>query len=168
MSRRLRGSWLRTLDVRDTLAVLGLLAVFGIAGTGCGATAEPDAGSSDAGSDGESGTLDAGPPDAPSLVGDWSEPPPYGAFMRFAADGTQRVARTRADLVATPIATGTWKLSGRRLTLENTSGACSTPPEQRVGTYDIDLAADSVTFAKVADACSSRNVIAGERWTRLP
>lgn len=168
MSRRLPGSWSRTPEGRGVLGVLGVLAVLGLSGAGCGETAEPDPRSGDAGAAAEGGAPDAGATAVPSLVGDWAEPPPYGAFIRFSADGTQRVARTRADLVVTPIATGTWTLSGKRLTLENTGGACSTPPEHRIGTYDIDLAADSVTFAKVSDACSSRNVIAGERWTRLP
>ncbi len=128
---------------------------------GCGDTpAAPDAASSpDAWS----------APDAPAtLVGDWAQPAPFVAVLRFDADGTQRVASTRAELGSAPFATGTWELSGRRLTFTNTVGACSDSPANQVGVYDVDVSANELTFTLVEDVCPMRNVIAGETWTRLP
>jgi hypothetical protein len=126
---------------------------------------------------GSPSTPDASAPDAPAmpdaslaamLVGEWAEPAPYMAFMRLDADGTQRVARSQADLDSAPLATGTWELSGQRLTLTNTVGACSAVEAQRVGVYDVEVTASTLTFTLVSDVCTERRVIGGETWARVP
>lgn len=142
-------------------ACTALLALETVAG--CGEPSTP----ADAASAPDSAVV----PDAPvvaDIVGDWSQPPPYRAFMRFDADGTQRVARSRAELDSGPLAAGTWELSGSRLTLRNTVGACSAPATHQVGEYEVRWTADTLTFSLVDDVCGERNVIDGETWTRVP
>lgn len=146
---------------RPQLSCAAVLALITVAG--CGEPSTP--------ADAASGLDSAVVPDAPvvaDIVGDWSQPPPYRAFMRFDADGTQRVARSRADLDSAPLAAGTWELSGSRLTLRNTVGACSAPATHQVGEYEVRWTADTLAFSLVDDVCGERNVIDGETWTHVP
>ena len=100
------------------------------------------------------------------LVGDWAAPREHGVFMRFLADGRVAVALAPGGLAGAKT-TGTWTLEGGRLTFTNLTGSCAELAVERVGAYDIVLAADTLRFAKVADACAARGSIDGEVWTRV-
>ncbi len=101
-----------------------------------------------------------------ALVGDWVAPAEHGVFMRFTADGKVFVALSREQL-ATAKTTGTWKMEQSHLTFENLTGSCSEGEAERVGRYEVQLAADTVHFTKVNDACDRRNSIDGETWARV-
>lgn len=103
---------------------------------------------------------------AAALVGTWLEPPFYRAAMRFDGDGTARVAASVAGLDSAPFAVATWTLDGVRLTFVNSDGVCAGDPAKETGVYDLAMTREDVTFTRVADDCSERNVIDGEVWIR--
>ena len=67
------------------------------------------------------------PPNNQLLLGEYERHPPDGTTaIRFRADGSVRVAKTKALLdTEPPIAVGTWTVDGTKLTLTYDQGACT-------------------------------------------
>src|SRR5438552_2190971 len=73
------------------------------------------------------------PPKRPNtelIVGEYERHPPDGeTAVRFRADGSVRLAKSRSQLDAEPpLASGTWKLEGGKLTLTYDKGICNDRP----------------------------------------
>jgi hypothetical protein len=112
------------------------------------------------------------PPKRPNtdlILGAYERHPPDGeTAIRFRADGSVRLARSRAQLDAEPpLATGTWKLDGARLTLSYDHGICTDAPAERTGVYTVVVSRIGVHFTKVEDSCQRRAAIDGQTWWRI-
>jgi hypothetical protein len=112
------------------------------------------------------------PPKRPNtelIVGEYERHPPDGeTAVRFRADGSIRVARNRAQLDAEPpLAGGTWKLDGNRLTLNYDHGNCTERPGDQVGVYTVVISKIGIRFTKVEDSCERRSAIHGQTWWRI-
>jgi len=107
------------------------------------------------------------PPNDELILGVFERRPPSGeTAIRFRADGSVRVAKTRALLDSEPpLATGTWKLDGGRLTLTYDHGMCAEPSDAG-GTYTVVISRIGVHFTRVEDACARRAAIDGQTWWR--
>jgi hypothetical protein len=111
------------------------------------------------------------PPKAPNnelILGEYERHPPDGTTaMRIRADGSVRVAKTKALLDSEPaVAVGTWKVEGPKLTLTYDQGACTGAGEQ-TGVYNVVVSKIGIHFTKVEDGCASRAKIDGQTWWRL-
>ena len=83
---------------------------------------------------------------------------------RFKADGSVTLASKADELDSKPIAEGTYKLDGDKLTLVYTKGdLCEAGVE---GTYTVVVSKVGIRFTKVDDACERRAKIDGETWYR--
>jgi hypothetical protein len=114
----------------------------------------------------------AGPPKRPNtelIVGEYERHPPDGeTALRFRADGSVRLARSKAMLDADPpLATGTWKLDGARLTLTYDKGICNDRPDDRAGIYTVVISKIGIHFTRVEDSCERRSAIDGQTWWRI-
>lgn len=112
------------------------------------------------------------PPKRPNtelIVGEYERHPPDGdTAVRFRADGSVRLAKNRAQLDAEPpIATGTWKLEGARLTLTYDHGSCTERPGDQTGVYTVVISRIGIRFTKVEDSCERRSAINGQTWWRI-
>jgi hypothetical protein len=112
------------------------------------------------------------PPKRPNtelIVGEYERHPPDGdTAVRFRADGSVRIARNRAQLDAEPpLARGTWKLEGNRLTLNYDHGACTERPGDQVGVYTVVISKIGIRFTRVEDSCERRSAIHGQTWWRI-
>lgn len=112
------------------------------------------------------------PPKRPNtelIVGEYERHPPDGeTAVRFRADGSVRIAKNRAQLDAEPpIARGTWKLEGSRLTLNYDHGSCTERPGDQVGVYTVVISKIGIRFTKVEDSCERRSAIHGQTWWRI-
>ena len=109
------------------------------------------------------------PPNTELIVGEYERHPPAGqTAVRFRGDGSVRLAKTRALLdTEPPLAIGTWKVDGTRLTLTYEQGACTDQPEERTGVYNVVISKVGIRFAKVEDSCERRSTIDGQTWWRV-
>jgi len=111
------------------------------------------------------------PPKAPNnelILGAYERHPPDGeTAIRFRADGSLRVAKSRGLLdTDPPLATGTWRLDGGKLTLTYDAGLCADQPATKTGVYTIVVSRIGVHFTKVEDSCQRRAAIDGQTWWR--
>jgi hypothetical protein len=114
----------------------------------------------------------AGPPKRPNtelIVGEYERHKPDGeTAIRFRGDGSVRLAKTRALLdTEPPLATGTWKLDGGRLTMTYDKGICTEPPGDQAGVYTVVISKVGIHFTKVEDRCERRSAISGQTWWRI-
>jgi hypothetical protein len=128
------------------------------------------------------------PPNNQLLLGEYERHPPDGTTaIRFRADGSVRLAKTRALLdTEPPLAVGTWTLDdrgtppagsapgggrgsmdGTKLTLTYDQGACTEAPGDKVGVYTVVVSKIGIHFTKVEDSCARRAAIDGQTWWRL-
>jgi hypothetical protein len=112
------------------------------------------------------------PPKRPNtelIVGEYERHPPDGeTAVRFRADGSVRIARNRAQLDAEPpLARGTWKLEGNRLTLNYDHGNCTERPGDQVGVYTVVISTIGIRFTRIEDSCERRSAIHGQTWWRI-
>jgi hypothetical protein len=112
------------------------------------------------------------PPKRPStelILGEYERHPPDGeTAIRFRADGSVRLAKSRALLDSEPpLATGAWKLDGPRLTLTYDKGLCNDRPGDRTGVYTVVVSRIGIHFTKAEDSCERRSTIDGQTWWRI-
>jgi hypothetical protein len=112
------------------------------------------------------------PPKRPNtelIVGDYERHPPDGeTAVRFRGDGSVRIARNRGQLDAEPpLASGTWKLEGARLTLNYDHGNCTERQGDQVGVYTVVISKIGIRFTKIEDSCERRSAINGQTWWRI-
>ena len=108
------------------------------------------------------------PPKRPNtelIVGEFARRPPVGTTAaRFRGDGSVVIAHEASELDSKPLAVGTWKLDGDKLTLVYQKGEmCDAGVE---GTYTVVISKVGIHFAKVDDACERRAKMDGETWYR--
>lgn len=112
------------------------------------------------------------PPKAPNtelIVGEYERHPPEGqTAIRFRGDGSVRLAKTKAQLDADPpLALGTWKVDGGKLTLTYDQGQCADRPGDKSGTYNVVISRIGIRFTKLEDSCERRSAIDGQTWWRV-
>jgi hypothetical protein len=112
------------------------------------------------------------PPKRPNtelIVGAYERHPPDGeTAIRFRADGSARLAKTRALLDTEPaLATGTWKLDGGKLTVTYDQGICTDKAADKTGVYNVVISKIGIHFTKVEDSCERRAAIDGQTWWRI-
>jgi hypothetical protein len=112
------------------------------------------------------------PPKRPNtdlIVGAYERRPPEGeTAIRFRADGSVRLAKTRALLDTEPaLATGTWKVDGGKLTVTYDQGICSDKAADKTGVYNVVISKIGIHFTKVEDSCERRAAIDGQTWWRI-
>jgi len=112
------------------------------------------------------------PPKRPNtelIVGEYERHPPDGeTAIRFRGDGSVRLAKTRALLdTEPPIATGSWKLDGAKLTITHDKGTCTEPSGEETGVYSVVISKVGIHFTKVEDSCARRAAIDGQTWWRI-
>ena len=109
------------------------------------------------------------PPKRPNnelIVGEFARKPPVGTTAaRFRGDGSVIVAHEEKDLDSKPLASGTWKLDGDKLSLTYSSGEMC--PAGVEGTYTVVISKVGIRFTKVDDACERRAKMDGETWYRI-
>lgn len=108
------------------------------------------------------------PPKRPNdelIVGEFARRPPVGTTAaRFRADGSVTIAHEAGELDTKPLAVGTWKLDGDKLSLVYQKGEmCEAGVE---GTYTVVISKVGIRFTKVDDPCERRAKIDGETWYR--
>jgi hypothetical protein len=112
------------------------------------------------------------PPKRPNtelILGEYERHPPDGeTAIRFRADGSVRLAKSRALLDSEPpLATGAWKLDGPRLTLTYDKGLCNDRPGDKAGVYTVVVSRIGIHFTKAEDSCERRSTIHGQTWWRI-
>ena len=117
----------------------------------------------------ESQVVPPKPPNTELIIGEYERHPPQGeTAIRFRADGSVRLAKNRAQLDAEPpLATGSWKLDGARLTLSYDRGVCAERPGDHTGVYTVVISKIGIHFTRVEDSCERRSAIDGQTWWRL-
>ena len=89
-------------------------------------------------------------------------PPEGETAIRFRADGSVRLAKTRALLDTEPaLAAGTWKLDGPKLTITYDQGICSDQAATKAGVYNVVISKIGIHFTRVEDPCERRAAIDG-------
>ena len=108
-------------------------------------------------------------PNTELIVGEYERHPPDGeTAIRFRGDGSVRLAKTRALLdTEPPIATGSWKLDGAKLTITHDKGTCTEPSGEETGVYNVVISKVGIHFTKVEDSCERRSAIHGQTWWRI-
>jgi hypothetical protein len=108
------------------------------------------------------------PPKRPNnelIVGVFARRPPVGTTAaRFRADGSIVIAHEEKELDSKPLAEGTYKLDGDKLTLVYSKGEMCAPGVE--GSYTVVISKVGIHFAKVDDPCDRRAKIDGETWYR--
>jgi hypothetical protein len=100
------------------------------------------------------------------LIGGDYERRPAGPVIRFGADGTFRIAKTRPELDRSPyLADGTFKLEGDQLQLHADHGMCE--GGEADGTYQVVISKIGIRFTKVTDDCAGRSRMDGQTFWRL-
>jgi hypothetical protein len=112
------------------------------------------------------------PPKRPNnelIIGEYERHKPDGeAALRFRGDGSVRLAKTRALLdTEPPLATGSWKLDGNRLTVTYDKGVCSEHAGDQAGVYTVVISKIGIHFTKAEDHCERRSSIDGQTWWRI-
>jgi hypothetical protein len=116
-------------------------------------------------------TPHAVPPKAPNnelITGEFERHPPDGtAAMRFRADNSFRIAKTRADLDKDPvIVEGHFQLDKDTLTLTAEKGACANDELSKVSIYKVVLSKIGIRFTKDTETCTARATMDGTTWFR--
>jgi hypothetical protein len=108
-------------------------------------------------------------PNTEIILGEYERHPPDGeTAIRFRADGSIRLAKSKAMLDADPpLAIGKWKLDGARLTLTYDKGLCTDREADKSGTYTVVVSKIGIHFTKVEDSCERRSAIDGQTWWRI-
>ena len=75
------------------------------------------------------------------------------------------VAHEEKELDGKPLAEGTYKLDGDKLTIVYSKGEMC--PAGVEGTYSVVISKVGIHFAKVEDACERRAKMDGETWFRV-
>ena len=108
------------------------------------------------------------PPKRPNnelIVGEFARKPPDGTTAaRFRGDGSVVIAHEQKELDTKPLAEGTYKLDGDKLTLVYSKGEMCPPGVE--GTYTVVISKVGIHFTKVDDACDRRAKMDGETWYR--
>lgn len=108
------------------------------------------------------------PPKRPNeelIVGDFERRPPAGTTAaRFRADGSVVIAPKVDELDKKPLAQGTFKLDGDKLTLSYTSGEMC--EAGALGTYQVVISRVGIRFTKIEDPCERRAKMDSETWYR--
>jgi hypothetical protein len=108
------------------------------------------------------------PPKRPNtelIVGEFSRRPPAGTTTaRFSGDGSVVIAHDAGELDTKPLATGTYKLDGDKLSLTYGKGEMCDPGVE--GTYTVVISKIGIRFTKVDDPCERRSKMDGETWYR--
>ena len=119
--------------------------------------------------EGTRGAVPAKAPNTELIIGEYERRPPDGqTAARFRADGSIRIAKSRGELDAEPpLALGTWKLDGPKLTLSYDRGMCTERPGDRIGVYNVVISRIGIRFTKVEDRCERRSAIGGQTWWRI-
>src|SRR5213595_3735694 len=95
------------------------------------------------------------PPKRPNnelIVGEFARKPPVGTTAaRFGGDGSVVIAHEQKELDGKPLAEGTYKLDGDKLTLLYSKGEMCEPGVE--GTYTVVISKVGIHFAKVDDPC---------------
>lgn len=106
------------------------------------------------------------PPNTELIVGEFARRPPAGTTAaRFKNDGSVTIAHEAKELDSKPLAAGTFKLDGDKLTLTYASGEmCQAGVE---GTYTVVISKVGIRFTKVDDPCDRRAKMDGETWYRI-
>ena len=109
------------------------------------------------------------PPNTDLIAGDYERHAPNGdTAIRFEHGGTFRLAKNRMQFdVEPPLATGTYKVEGDKLTLINAKGICAEPTSEQEGVYSIVISKIGIRFTKVTDACARRSSMDGQTWWRV-
>ena len=112
------------------------------------------------------------PPKRPNtelIVGSYERHKPDGeTALRFRGDGSVRLAKTRALLDSEPpLATGTWKLDGGRLTLTYDKGICTERAGDQAGVYTVVISKVGIHFTKAEDSRERRATSDGQTWCRI-
>jgi hypothetical protein len=112
----------------------------------------------------ESQALPPKRPNTELIVGGYERHPPEGeTAIRFRADGSVRLAKNRSQLDAEPpLASGSWKLEGPRLTLTYDHGVCTERPGDRAGVYSVVISKIGIHFTKIEDSHERRSAINGQ------
>ena len=109
------------------------------------------------------------PPKRPNtelIVGEFARRPPVGTTAaRFRGDGSVVIAHEEKELDSKPLATGTFRLDGDKLTLVYSSGEMC--PAGVEGTYSVVISKVGIRFTKVDDSCERRAKMDGETWYRI-
>jgi hypothetical protein len=109
------------------------------------------------------------PPKRPNdelIVGEFARKPPVGTTAaRFRGDGSVVIAHEAGELDTKPLASGSWKLDGDKLTLVYDKGEMC--PAGAEGTYTVVISKVGIRFTKVDDACERRAKMDGETWYRI-
>lgn len=109
------------------------------------------------------------PPKRPNtelIVGEFARKPPVGTTAaRFRGDGSVTIAHEAGELDSKPLATGSFKLDGDKLTLTYSKGEMC--PAGVEGTYTVVISKVGIHFAKVEDGCERRAKMDGETWYRI-
>jgi hypothetical protein len=106
------------------------------------------------------------PPNTELIVGAYERHKPEGeTALRLRGDGSLRLAKTAAQLDAEPpLATGSWKLDGAKLSLTYDTGLCA---DHKTGEYTVVVSRIGIRFTKVSDDCARRATIDGQTWWRV-
>lgn len=112
------------------------------------------------------------PPKKPNtdlITGTYERHKPDGeTAIRFAANGSYRIAKTRMQFeVEPPVGTGTYKVDGDTLTMTADGGQCAEAPGTKQGTYRVVLSKIGIRFTKITDACERRSAYDGQTWWRV-
>ena len=122
-----------------------------------------------AGCEGPHAAVPVKAPNTELIIGEYERHPPDGqTAARFRADGSVRLAKSRRELdTDPPLALGTWKLDGGKLTLSYDRGQCTERPGDRTGVYTVVVSKIGIRFTKVEDSCERRSAINGQTWWRI-
>lgn len=108
------------------------------------------------------------PPKRPNtelIVGEFARRPPAGTTTaRFTADGSVTIAHDAKELDSKPLAVGTYKLDGDKLTLVYQKGEMCAAGAS--GSYQVVVSKIGIRFTKVDDPCDRRAKMDGETWYR--
>jgi hypothetical protein len=106
----------------------------------------------------------------PALIAGDFEPRGHAgtAVVRFADDGTFRVAVDRAHLDLRRFeALGTWRLDGDQLALTRAKGTCADAPATQIGVYVVSVAKIGLRLRRLRDACPAAAALDGATLWRL-
>jgi len=82
--------------------------------------------------------------------------------LSIKADGSMTLAQQGTVVVGS-----TYELTGKRLRITDRSGTMACPLGMRVGTYDLAVTQQQLTFVKVQDDCSARSkILTVAKWMR--
>jgi hypothetical protein len=99
------------------------------------------------------------------LIGLWQGD--NGSFYLFNNDGTWNWDKKRAAVETGPENQGRWWLEGDVFNIQDLTGIGACPRDQ-IGTYQVHVAADTLTLTRLTELCLDRSVQTDGQYTRLP